>query len=147
MGILSLLAYLTVVVVTTPSLRPIDAITASVKLNWWVITGISLGTGVQAFLLAFARGEACQIKHRDVAIGTSGVFSGLSSFLSFFSLIPVGCCGTWLYLLSFLPGLLGVNASAFLIAYSFQLEVIGLASMGVSVVYTYLSLRNRLRRK
>ncbi|MDE1852522.1 MAG: hypothetical protein KGI38_02110 [Thaumarchaeota archaeon] len=141
---ISVVLYLTVVVVTTPSLRPVDAIWVSVALNWWLIGGISLGTGVQAFLLAYARARACTIGHGAAAVGTSGILSGLSSFVSFLSLIPLGCCGTWVYILSFLPGLIGAGSSGFLIDNGFQLELASLGLMALSVSYTYLSVKKKL---
>lgn len=143
-SVISVVLYLTIVVITTPSLRPVDAISVSVALNWWLIGGISLGTGVQAFLLAYAKATACTIKHRAAAVGTSGILSGLSSFVSFLSLIPLGCCGTWVYILSFLPGLIGAGASGFLIDNGFQLELAGLGLMAFSVSYTYLSVKKKL---
>lgn len=143
-GIVSVVLYLSVVVFTTPSLRPVDAIAVSVSLNWWLIGGISAGAGAQAFLLAHAKKRACSVKHKGPVVGVSGLFSSLSSFLSFLSLIPVGCCGSWIYVLSFLPGLIGAGASGFLLANSFRIEVAGLGLMTLSVAYTYLEVRKRL---
>jgi hypothetical protein len=143
-AIISLLAYLSVVVVTTPSLSPLAAVSTSVLLNWWVIAAVGSGTGAQAFLLSYARSKACGVKYGRTAVGASGIFSGFSSFFSFLALIPVGCCGTWLYLLSFLPGLIGVGASGFLVGNSVTLQVASLILMALSVTYTYVSVRRRL---
>ncbi len=143
-GLITAVLYLTIVVITTPSLRPVDAVIISVTLNWWLIVAISVGTGVQAFLLAYARKMACLVKYKGTALGASGLFSGLSSFLSFLSLIPLGCCGTWIYVISFLPGLLGAGASGFLLANSPQIESASLLLMAVSVIYTFLSVRKKM---
>jgi hypothetical protein len=143
-GIITVVLYATIVVITTPSLRPVDAIAISVAQNWWLIGGIAVGTGIQAFLLAYAKDRACSIRYRGAVTGASGFSSGLSSFLSFLSLIPVGCCGSWVYVLSFLPGLIGAGASGFLIGKSLEIEVAGMFLMGVSVAYTYLSVRKKL---
>ena len=145
-GITAVVLYLTVVVITTPSLRPFDAVAITLGLNWWLILGIASGTGVQAFLLSFAKTKACSIRYKGAVIGTSGFFSGLSSFLSFLSLIPVGCCGTWIYIISFLPGLIGVSASGFLTGNSLQIQVTSLVLMAASVAYTFLSVRKKLAR-
>jgi hypothetical protein len=142
-GLITVVLYLTIVVITTPSLRPVDAVAISVVQNWWLIGGIAVGAGVQAFLLAYAKTRACSVRYKSSVIGASGFFSGLSSFLSFLSLIPVGCCGTWIYVISFLPGLVGASASGFLIENSLEIEVAGLVLMGVSVAYTYLSIRKK----
>jgi len=143
-GILSLVLYLSIVVVTTPSLLPVQAVNLSLILNWWVIGWVSIGTGIQVFLVTYAKDRGCPIKHGRSTVGTSGFFSGASSFLSFLSLVPVGCCGTWLYLISFLPGLLGTGLSGFLVTNGSVLAVGGLALMTISILYTYLSVRRRL---
>jgi len=143
-GVITAVLYLTIVVATTPSLRPIDAIAISVSQNWWLIGGIAAGTGVQAFLLAFAKVKGCSVRYGRTSAGASGLFSGLSSFLSFLSLISVGCCGSWIYVLSFLPGLIGAGASGFLIRNGIQFEFLGLVLMALSVAYTYFSVRRKL---
>lgn len=91
---ISLVLYLTIVVITTPSLRPVDAIAISVALNWWLIGGKSAGVGVQVYLLEYAKKRACSVRYKGAIVGASGFFSGISSFVSFLSLIPLGCCGT-----------------------------------------------------
>ncbi len=144
MGVITVSVYLTIVVVTTPSLRPVDAITISISQNWWLVGAIAVGAGIQAFLLAYAKDKACPVRYKGTIIGASGFFSGLSSFLSFLSLIPVGCCGTWIYVLAFLPGLIGTSASGFLIRNGLQFEFLGLVLMTLSVAYTYLSVKKRL---
>ena len=50
-----------------------------------------------------------------------------TSFFSFFSLLPLGCCGWWwLYALSLLPSIVGTGVSAILIEYSQVLAYVGL---------------------
>ena len=49
-----------------------------------------------------------------------------TSFFSFFSLVPLGCCGWWLYALSLLPSVFGTGVSAVLIEYSQPLAYLGL---------------------
>jgi hypothetical protein len=143
-GVITIVLYLTIVVITTPSLKPVDAIVITVAQNWWLIGGIAVGTGVQAFLLAYAKDKACLVRYRGTVVGASSFFSGFSSFLSFLALIPVGCCGTWIYVLSFLPGLIGAGASGFLIRNGLQFEFLGLVLMTLSVAYTYVSVRRKL---
>lgn len=143
-AIISAVLYLTIVVLSTPNLKAVDAILVSLNLDWWVVGGISVAAGTQVFLITYAKVKGCPVRHGAAASGTSGFFSGLSSFLSFLSLIPVGCCGTWIYVLSFLPGLVGVGASGFLITHGLELEATGLILMTASVAYTYFSVRKRL---
>ena len=62
----------------------------------------------------------------------------MSSFLSFFSLVPLGCCGSWLFILSILPAVFGGTISVVLIEYSILLSYLGLAVVlslaGISVL-------------
>jgi|SRR5712692_9793959 len=133
-----------VVVITTPNLTPVDSILIAITLNWWIIAGVSIGAGIQVFLITYAKERACDLPRRKPLAGATGLFSAFASFLSYLALIPVGCCGTWLYLVSFLPGILGVGASAIVVDYSKTIAVIGLALMALAVLYTFLSLRKRL---
>jgi hypothetical protein len=138
--------YLAVVVATTPNLPAYDAIKIAVLLNWWVILGVSMGSGVQAFLISYSKKRACNFRLKRSLAGSSGVFSVLCSFLSYLALIPLGCCGSWLYIVSFFPGIVGTGASAFLIDYSRIIAAVGLLIMTLSILYTYSSIRARLRR-
>ncbi len=137
----SLLIYLFLTVITTPSLLPLDAIRVTFLVNWWAIIGLTLGIGIQTFLISHFRQE-CSLKKRRMLTGGSGFVSAFSSFFSFFALIPVGCCGSWLYIISFLPGLIGTGTSGFLIGYSGILSIVGFLLMGLSIVYTFVSMRN-----
>jgi len=143
-AIISFVLYLVVVVLTTPNLRPTQSVELALVLNWWVVGGVSVGTGTQVFLVTYAKERACPIRHSSSTVGTSSFLSGVSSFLSFLSLIPVGCCGTWLYLVSFLPGVIGTEFSGFLVANSYPLAIVGLALMTASIAYTYLSVKRRV---
>jgi len=136
--------YMLVVVITTPNLAPLDSILTAISLNWWIIAGVSLGAGIQVFLITYARERACDLRMNTPVTGATGIFSAFAAFLSYLALIPVGCCGMWLYLVSFLPGIIGVGASAILVDYSRSVATIGLALMALAVLYTYLSLRRRL---
>ncbi len=140
-----LFVYLIVVVATTPSLQPLVAIRAAFLVNWWVVAGFSIGVGIQTFLITYSKEVACNFSPRKRVATTTGILSTISSFLSYFALVPLGCCGTWLYILSFLPGFLGVGGSAFLINNSLPLVVIGFVLMAISVIYTFYSVRKRLK--
>ena len=50
-GILTIVIYLFVVVITTPALGPLDAINAAFQLNAIVIVGMGVGVGMQIFVL------------------------------------------------------------------------------------------------
>ncbi len=146
-GLLALGAYLFIVVVTTPSLPPLYAARVAIALNWWVISGVTIGSGVQAYLISYSKSRACNPRFKKPLAGSTGTFSALSSFLSYLALVPVGCCGTWLYIISFLPGILGANASGFLVENGRVLATVSLLIMIASVSYTYLSVRRRLVRR
>ncbi len=102
-GIITIVVYLSVVVITTPALEPLDAISAALQLNSIVIFGMGIGIGLQVFLSAKSKLLGCKLKVKKKALsGNSGSVVS-TSFFSFFSLVPLGCCGWWLYVLSLLP--------------------------------------------
>jgi hypothetical protein len=141
---LTLLAYMAVVVATTPNLSPATALAVALGMNGPVMFGLAALVGLQMALASYIRSLGCPIRAgRPVAGAVGG--SGASAFFSFFSLIQVGCCGMWLYILSLLPGVLGVGLSEFLIANSGPLTLTGFAVMGGSLAYT-ISRIYRLRR-
>jgi uncharacterized membrane protein len=74
-------------------------------------------------------------KKKKGILGTGSGSTALSSLFSFFSLVPVGCCGSWLLILSMLPSIFGSTLSVILIEYSKLLSYIGLA-----IVFGFTSL-------
>ncbi len=69
-----------------------------------------------------------------------------SSFFSFFSLIPLGCCGSWLLILSFLPSVLGSAFSVALIQYSRPLSYLGLFIVLGYTAFTAIRLKKELKK-
>jgi hypothetical protein len=126
-GALTITIYLSVVIITTPALGPLDAISAAFQLNSIVIFGMGLGVGLQIFLSEKSKLLGCKLKMKRKAFGGNSGSTAATSFFSFFSLVPLGCCGWWLYALSLLPSVAGVGVSAVLIEYSQTLAYIGLA--------------------
>ena len=126
-GIITTLIYLIVVVVTTPSLPPIAAIYAAFRINSIIIFGLAIGVGTQVFISSYSKGFGCQIDKKKGIFGAGSGSTAISSFFSFFSLVPLGCCGSWLLVLSFLPSIFGSSLSVALIQYSKPLSYIGLA--------------------
>jgi len=126
-GIITIVVYLSVVVITTPALGPLDAISAALQINSIVIFGMGIGIGLQVFLSSKSKLLGCKLNVKKKALsGNSGSVVS-TSFFSFFSLVPLGCCGWWLYVLSLLPSVAGVGVSAVLIEYSQVLAYAGLA--------------------
>ncbi len=126
-GIMTIVVYLSVVVITTPALEPLAAINAAFQLNSIVIIGMGIGIGLQVFLSGKSKLLGCKLKVKKKAIGGNASSTAVTSFFSFFSLVPLGCCGWWLYVLSLLPSVAGVGVSAVLIEYSQGLAYVGLA--------------------
>jgi hypothetical protein len=127
-GIITVVIYLAIVVITTPSLPAIAAINAAFKVNSIVIFGLAIGVGIQFFLASYSKSLGCRIdKKRKGIFGGGSSSTAISSFLSFFSLVPLGCCGSWLLILSMLPSFFGSSLSVALIEYSKVLSYIGLA--------------------
>src|SRR5919201_3888039 len=128
--------YLVVVIATTPSLFPVAAVNAAFTINSIIIIGTSVGVGVQIFIASYSKSIGCRLdtnkkknKNRKAIIGAagSGTTTAVSSFFSFFSLVPLGCCGSWLLILSFLPSVFGSSLSVALIQHSKLLSYVGLA--------------------
>jgi hypothetical protein len=142
-GAITVLAYLGVVVITTPALDPVSAMYAAIQLNSPIIIGMGIGVGMQSFLSDYSKKFGCSLAMKRTAGGNSGS-TVIASFFSFFSLIPLGCCGWWLYAISFLPGIFGTGLSAVLINYSQPLSYMGLAiTFGFNLI-TYHKIRQKL---
>ena len=126
-GIITVVVYISVVVITTPALEPLDAISAAFQINSIVIIGMGIGIGLQVFLSEKSKLLGCKLDVKKKAFGGNSSSTAATSFFSFFSLVPLGCCGWWLYVLSLLPGIVGTGVSAILIEYSQVLAYAGLA--------------------
>jgi hypothetical protein len=128
-GVITAAIYLAIVIITTPNLPAIAAVNAAFKVNSIVIFGLALGVGIQFFLASYSKSLGCRIDKTRKGIfgGGSSSTATISSFFSFFSLVPLGCCGSWLLILSMLPSIFGSSLSVVLIEYSRVLTYIGLA--------------------
>ena len=126
-GTITMVVYLAVVVTTTPALEPTAAISAAFQLNSIVIFGMGVGIGLQVFLSEKSKQLGCKLDVKKKAFGGNSGSTAATSFFSFFSLVPLGCCGWWLYVLSLLPSVVGTGVSAVLIEYSQALAYVGLA--------------------
>lgn len=164
-GIITAIIYLAVVVITTPNLPPSTAIGAAVKVNGIIIIGLAIGIGIQVFASTYSKGLGCRIderrKHKQQRkdfrnvfpvsglTGSSGSGGGtvMSSFLSFFTLVPLGCCGSWLFILSMLPSVFGSTVSVILIEYSTLLSYVGLVVLLGFASLSILRLRRELTKR
>ena len=144
-GMLTIAAYLIVVVITTPALEPLSAINAAFQINSVVIIGMGIGIGFQVFLSEKSKTLSCKLKKKKKAFGGNTGSTAATSFFSFFSLVPLGCCGWWLYALSLLPGVVGTGVSAVLIEYSQVLAYVGLAIIFGFVGLTALKLKREMK--
>ncbi|NND86309.1 MAG: hypothetical protein HKM23_03050 [Nitrosopumilus sp.] len=134
-GLITILLYLLIVVVTTPALEPLYAINAAFELNSIIIFGMGIGIGLQIFLSEKSKSLGCRLDVKNKAFGGNSGSTAATSFFSFFSLVPLGCCGWWLYVLSLLPSVVGTGISAVLIEYS---QV--LAYLGLGIVFAFAGL-------
>jgi hypothetical protein len=147
-GATTAVIYLAIVVITTPSLPAIAAINAAFKVNSIVIFGLAIGVGIQFFLTSYSKGLGCRLdKKRKGIFGGGSGSTALSSFFSFFSLVPLGCCGSWLLILSMLPSIFGSSLSVVLIEYSKLLSYIGLVIVFGFAGLSALRLRKELRQR
>jgi hypothetical protein len=146
-GVVTALSYLLVVVITTPNLTAAAAINAAVMINSPIIFGLGIGVGAQVFLSAYSKSLGCKIdKKRKGAFGVGTGSTALSSFFSFFSLIPLGCCGSWLFILSMLPTIFGSGLSVVLIQYSEALSYTGLGTVLGFASLSAIKLKKELQR-
>src|ERR671914_1878924 len=147
-GVITAAIYLAIVVITTPNLSAIAAINAAFKVNSIVIFGLALGVGMQFFLASYNKSLGCRIdKRRKGIFGGGSSSTAISSFFSFFSLVPLGCCGSWLLILSMLPSIFGSSLSVVLIEYSKLLSYIGLAIVFGFAGLSALRLQKELRQR
>jgi hypothetical protein len=147
-GLATVVIYLAIVIITTPNLPAIAAINAAFKVNSIVIFGLAVGVGIQFFLTSYSKGLGCRIGRKGKGIFGGGSGStAISSFFSFFSLVPLGCCGSWLLILSMLPLIFGSSISVVLIEYSKLLSYIGLAIVFGFAGLSALRLRKELRQR
>ena len=147
-GGIAALIYLIVVIVTTPSLPLIAAINAAFKINSVIIFGLAVGLGAQIFISSYSKGLGCRIDKKKKGIfGAGSGSTAISSFFSFFSLVPLGCCGSWLLILSFLPSIFGSTLSVILIQYSKLLSYIGLAVVFGFAAISAIKLRGELKQR
>src|SRR6266487_3066407 len=127
LGSISILAYIIVVIMTTPQLPASFAIKAAFSINPLIIYGTAFGVGANVFISSYSKGMGCRVdKKRKGIFGVSSGSTTLSAFFSFFSLVPLGYCGSWLLVLSYLPTIFGSALSVSLIQYSKPLSYIGL---------------------
>ena len=144
-GIITVVVYLSVVVLTTPALEPLAAISAAFQLNTIVIIGMGIGIGLQVFLTEKSKLLGCKLDVKKKAFGGNTGSTAATSFFSFFSLVPLGCCGWWLYALSLLPGIVGTGVSAVLIEYSQILAYLGLVIIFGFAGLTAIKLRKEMK--
>ena len=144
-GVLTVIVYLFVVVITTPALEPMAAISAAFQLNSIVIIGMGIGIGLQVLLSEKSKLLGCKLKVKKKAFGGNSGSTAMTSFFSFFSLVPLGCCGWWLYALSLLPSVVGTGVSAVLIEYSQILAYLGLAIIFGFAAITAIKLRKETK--
>lgn len=140
-GVITVVVYLTVVVVTTPALPADAAISAAFQINSIVIIGMGIGIGMQIYLSEQSKRLGCKLNVKKKAFGGNASSTAATSFFSFFSLVPLGCCGWWLYVLSLLPSVVGTGVSAVLIEYSQVLAYLGLAIIFGFNALTYVKLQ------
>ena len=140
-GVITVVIYLTVVVMTTPALPADAAISAAFQINSIVIIGMGIGIGMQIYLSEQSKRLGCRLNVKKKAFGGNASSTAATSFFSFFSLVPLGCCGWWLYVLSLLPSVVGTGVSAVLIEYSQALAYLGLAIIFGFNALTYVKLQ------
>ena len=152
LGGVSILAYIIVVIMTSPELPAPFAINAAFSINPVIIYGTALGVGANTFISSYSKGMDCRVAKKQKGIfGVSSGSTAFSAFFSFFSLVPLGCCGSWLLILSYLPTIFGSALSVSLIQYSKPLSYMGLIIVlgfaGISAFKLPSELKNQQHRQ
>lgn len=101
---LFLASYLAIVILTSPSVPPLYAVMVALNTNALLLLILLLSIFIQGYIgarLSILRG--CRVRRKTVGSLTAGGVS-LSSIVSFLSLIHLGCCSMWLYILSLIAG-------------------------------------------
>jgi hypothetical protein len=146
-GLIVMAAHLTIVVVTTPNLPAATAIATAFIINPLIIVGVAIGIGTQVAMTSYSRTLGCSLRGRKGFLSAGSGGTAFSSFLSFFSLVPLGCCGSWLLILSSLPSVFGTAVSGALIQYSVPLSYAGLAIVVGFTGLMAIKLRKELRQR
>ena len=145
-GSITAITYLLVVIITTPNLPYLAALTAAIKVNGIIVLGLAIAIGVQIYMSNYGKSFGCNIVNkREGIVGNSSSIT-LSSFFSFFSLVPLGCCGSWLLILSLLPSVFGSAFSVILIQYSKPLSYLGLFIVIGYTGFSAMKLKRGLKR-
>ena len=152
---ITIISYLLIVIFTSPNLPATASIFAVLQVNSPIIIGLAIGTGIQGFVISYRRrvidSSKCEIKinKKKAFLSSSSTGNGfgaaLSSFFSFFSLVPLGCCGSWLFILSYLPMVFGNSASVVMIKYSNILSYVGLMIISAITLITIFKLYKDLK--
>ena len=82
-GVITVIVYLSVVVITTPALDPLAAISAAFQLNAIVIVGMGIGIGLQIFLSEKSKMLGCKLDVKRKAFGGNYSNAGKSKRISF----------------------------------------------------------------
>jgi hypothetical protein len=109
------------------------------------IIGMGIGIGLQIFISEKSKKLGCSLKKKS--FGGNVGSTATTSFFSFFSLVPLGCCGWWLYALSLLPGIIGTGASSVLIEHSQVLAYVGLFIIFGFVGLSALKLKREIKKQ
>ena len=141
---ISLIVYFFVVIITTPNLPVFTALSVAIKINWIIVFGLAIAVGFQVYLSNYGK-NFCGIKNKGKGILGSSSSTALSSFFSFFSLVPLGCCGSWLLILSLLPSVFGSAFSVILIQYSKPLSYLGLIIVIGYTAFNAIKLKRKLK--
>jgi len=144
-GSITAITYLLVVIITTPNLPYLAALTAAIKVNGIIVLGLAIAIGVQIYMSNYGKRLGCNIVNKREGIVGSSSSITLSSFFSFFSLVPLGCCGSWLLILSLLPSVFGSAFSVILIQYSKPLSYLGLIIVIGYTTFAAIKLRQKLK--
>ena len=131
------LAYLLVVILTSPQFTPVIAVTLALDFNGVMMAAIATGVGIQVYLQLYNRSLGCPIK---AAGATGATSSSFTTFTSFFVLANVGCCGLFPFYVSLV---FGTGLAGALVQHSQTLTMAGLGVMSITIVFMISGIRKK----
>ncbi len=144
---LVLVAYLIIVVATTPNLPPHVAIAVTLRINALFLTLLTISFFVNGYLIGMAmQNNRCKINRKTAKTASAGG-AVLSSMVSFLPLTSVGCCSLWLYILSLVAGTgtLGATFIGTLLNSPSVFMIAGLSTIWITNIIMYIKLKNTAR--
>ena len=101
---ITIISYILIVIFTSPNLPGTASIYAVFEVNSPIIIGLTIGTGIQGFVISYRKKVInsinCKITNNKKKIFTffkywKWIWSSIKFLFLIFFLVPLGCCSSW----------------------------------------------------